>query len=70
MDQIYPSARYLPFGDAALVVEFGNVIDLAINRKVVALNETVLRANIQGIEETVPTYRSLLIRYDPCKNNL
>ncbi|MEM0058406.1 MAG: 5-oxoprolinase subunit PxpB [Candidatus Bathyarchaeia archaeon] len=67
MDQIYPSARYLPFGDAALVVEFGNVIDLAINRKVAALNETVLRANIQGIEETVPTYRSLLIRYDPAK---
>lgn len=67
MEQIYPSARYLPFGDIALLVEFGNKIDLAANRKVIALNEAILEANIQGVEETVPTYRSLLIRYDPEK---
>ncbi|MEM0357157.1 MAG: 5-oxoprolinase subunit PxpB [Candidatus Bathyarchaeia archaeon] len=67
MEHIYPSARYLPFGDTALVVEFGNVIDLTVNRKVIALNEAILEANIIGIEETVPTHRSLLIRYNPEK---
>ncbi|MEM0096041.1 MAG: 5-oxoprolinase subunit PxpB [Candidatus Bathyarchaeia archaeon] len=67
MEHIYPSARYKPFGDTALVVEFGNVIDLTVNRKVIALNEAILEANIIGVEETVPTYRSLLIRYNPEK---
>jgi len=63
----YLFVRYVPFGDTALVVEFGDVIDLTLNQKVVALNEAVLGANIPGVEETVPTYRSLLIRYDPAK---
>ncbi|MEM3696181.1 MAG: 5-oxoprolinase subunit PxpB [Candidatus Bathyarchaeia archaeon] len=63
--KIYESARYLPFGDSALVVEFGNVISLEANQKVIVLNHTVSKANIKGVEETVPTYRSLLIRYNP-----
>ncbi len=63
----YASVRYLPFGDAALLVEFGDKINLEINRKVMALNEAIQNANIQGVEELVPTYRSLLVRYDPLK---
>lgn len=62
---VYPSARYLPFGDSALIVEFGDVIDLAVNSKVIALNEALSNAGIRGVEELVPTYRSLLIRYNP-----
>ncbi|MEM2987475.1 MAG: 5-oxoprolinase subunit PxpB [Candidatus Bathyarchaeia archaeon] len=62
---VYPSARYLPFGDHALIVEFGDVIDLAVNSKVIALHEALLRASIIGVEELVPTYRSLLVRYNP-----
>jgi len=60
-------ARYLPFGDAALVVEFGDTISLEINRRVVALDSAILKAEIRGVEELVPTYRSLLARYDPLK---
>ncbi|MCS7125154.1 MAG: 5-oxoprolinase subunit PxpB [Candidatus Bathyarchaeota archaeon] len=67
MNGVYLSARYLPFGDAALTVEFGTVINLAVNHKVIALNEALMKASIPGIEELVPTYRSLLIRYDPAK---
>jgi inhibitor of KinA len=59
--------RFLPFGDNALLVEFGNVISLEINRKVVALNENIAEAEIRGIEEIVPTFRSLLVRYDASK---
>jgi KipI family sensor histidine kinase inhibitor len=66
-DVVYPSVRYLPFGDSALVVEFGDVIDSAVNSKVVALNEALLGAGIKGVKEIVPTYRSLLIRYDPAE---
>jgi len=57
----------MPFGDTALVVELGNAISLEANSKVLALNEAVLKAKIEGIEEIVTTYRSLLIRYNPLK---
>jgi inhibitor of KinA len=59
--------RYLPFGDNALLIEFGDVISLEVNRKVIALNGAVIKAEIRGVEELVPTYRSLLVRYDALK---
>jgi len=65
----YLSARYLPFGDTALVVEFGNVISLEINAKVIALSEAAKEAEIEGVEELVPTYRSLLVRYNPLRTS-
>lgn len=61
------SARYLPFGDTALLVEFGETISLEANKKVVALNEAILRSQLRGVEELVPTYRSLLVRYSLLK---
>ncbi|MGQ9506231.1 MAG: 5-oxoprolinase subunit PxpB [Candidatus Bathycorpusculaceae bacterium] len=67
--KIYKSTRYLPFGDSALLIEFGDVISLEANQKVIALNQAVSKANIKGVEETVPTYRSLLIRYNPIKTS-
>lgn len=66
---MYASPRFLPFGDCALLVEFGDTISLEINCKVVALNVAIVKAVIRGIEETVPTYRSLLVRYDPVKTS-
>jgi KipI family sensor histidine kinase inhibitor len=65
--EIYASPRYLPFGDSALIIEFSDVISLEANQKVLALNQALSKANIGGVEETVPTYRSLLIRYNPLK---
>jgi len=63
----YGVPRFLPFGDTALLVEFGDTISSATNRKVVALSEAVQNTNVRGVEELVPTYRSLLIRYDPLR---
>ncbi len=66
MDQPAQSQpRILPSGDAALVVEFGRTIDDAVNARVLALDDAVAGANIPGVLETVPTYRSLLVHYDP-----
>ncbi|MDO4260576.1 MAG: 5-oxoprolinase subunit PxpB [Eubacteriales bacterium] len=59
--------RILPAGDCALTVEFGNAIDEALNRKVQRLNENLKRADIPGIVETVPTFRSLMVTYDPSR---
>jgi KipI family sensor histidine kinase inhibitor len=57
----------LPFGDTALLVEFGDAISIELNRKVVALSEAIPKADVLGVEEFVPTYRSLLVRYDPLR---
>lgn len=57
--------RILPSGDAALTVEFGSAIDTDINRRVLSLDRAVGRKAVSGVLETVPTYRSLLVHYDP-----
>lgn len=58
-------ARFLLTGDSSLSVEFGNVISEEINRQVRAFALALERENIPGIVETVPTYRSLAVHYDP-----
>jgi len=57
--------RFLPAGDGALVVEFGTTVDEAVNDRVMALDGAVAKAAIPGVIETVPTYRSLQVVYDP-----
>jgi inhibitor of KinA len=57
--------RFLLAGDAALVIEFGNAIDPAINRRVHALAHALQENPLPGLGEAVPTYRSLLVHYDP-----
>lgn len=59
------ATRYLVAGDAALVVEFGDRIDPAVNRRVRELCLAVDRARLDGVRDLVPTYRSLLVSYDP-----
>ncbi|MBC7577278.1 5-oxoprolinase subunit PxpB [Tardiphaga sp.] len=57
--------RILPSGDAAITVEFARTIDAAANRRVLALDRLVAGEALPGVTETVPTYRSLLVHYDP-----
>lgn len=57
--------RILPVGDAALVVEFGDRIDPKIHRQVLALAHALEWEPLPGLRETVPTYCSLLVYYDP-----
>jgi len=57
--------RVLPVGDAALSVELGETIDPALNARVRALDRSLQRLPVEGVRETVPTYRSLLVLYEP-----
>jgi KipI family sensor histidine kinase inhibitor len=57
--------RFLPCGDSAVVVEFGEVIDPAIGAEVTRLVAAIAARAIAGVTETVPTFRSLLVCYDP-----
>ena len=66
--------KYLLAGDKAIVVEFGDIIDEEINRKVINLMKNIEESSlINSIYEMIPTYRSLMIIYNPLKitfNNL
>ena len=57
--------RLLPSGDRAIAVEFAKTIDDAANQRVLTLDRALAAAKVQGVTETVPTYRSLLVHYDP-----
>ena len=57
--------RLLPSGDSAITVEFSRDIDDAANRRVLALDRAMAQAPLSGVTETVPTYRSVLVHYDP-----
>lgn len=61
--------RYLVAGDAALVVEFENQIDREISRRVVGLANDLMRDPIPGLWEAIPTYRSVLVHYDPLRSS-
>ncbi|WP_158043551.1 5-oxoprolinase subunit PxpB [Skermanella pratensis] len=61
----YDPPRFLPAGDAALTVEFGAAIDAETNGRVLALDAALADAALPGVVETVPTYRSLLVQFDP-----
>ena len=57
--------RFLPSGDTALVVEFGDRIDRNLSALVLNLRGRVRDADIPGVGEAVPTFRSLMVHYDP-----
>jgi KipI family sensor histidine kinase inhibitor len=57
--------RFLPCGDAAVAIEFGTAIDPAISARVLALDAALNAEPLPGLVETVPTYRSLMVQFDP-----
>jgi len=57
--------RFLSAGDRALVVEFGDRVDRKLSEDVLRLNATVRSRALEGVIETVPTFRSLMIHFDP-----
>ena len=62
---MYPEPKFLPAGDLALSVEFGDEISPEVNTRVRALEHLTRQKAIPGIVETVPSFRALLVYYDP-----
>jgi KipI family sensor histidine kinase inhibitor len=52
-------------GDRSLLVELGDEISPAVNQKVQELFSAIDRQRSKGIVDLVPSYRSLLVIYDP-----
>ena len=57
--------RFLPCGDAAVTIEFGTAIDPGISARVLALDAALNAEKMPGLIETVPTYRSVTVHFDP-----
>lgn len=53
-----------PLNETALLVSFDNIIDTAINEKVIALQKAFAKHSFPGFVETVPAYSSLAVFYD------
>lgn len=54
-------------GDTSLAIVFDQEISKEINEQIRSLDEEIAEAKIDGIFETVPTYCSLTVHYDPLK---
>jgi inhibitor of KinA len=56
--------KIFALGDSAITLDFGNVIDEEINKKVIALFQYFSQSPFPGMIEAVPTYSSLTMYYD------
>lgn len=62
---LYSKVQIFHMGDRGLLLEFGDEISQEINEKVRRMAFAIQSEAIPGILETVPTYRSLLVLYNP-----
>jgi len=61
--------RIVPAGDSALILEFEDRIDLAINARAVAVAEQLRAQPVAGVRDVVPTYRSVAVYFDPLQTS-
>ena len=64
---LYEQPLFRTMGDRALLVELGDQIDPSINEKVRELFLKLDRRPLEGVVELVPSYRSLMVVYDPLR---
>lgn len=57
--------KLLTAGDSSILLQFGNTIDPAINRKIAATVQLMREQHINGVTDVIPAFCSLLINYDP-----
>jgi len=66
----HDSPVFRMMGDRALLVELGDQISPSINEKVRELFLKLDRRPLEGVVELVPSYRSLMVVYDPLRKGL
>lgn len=62
-----PAPRLLSSGEAAVTIELGDTVDADVNAHVIALAAAIESRKVGGIREIVPTYRSVLVEFDPLR---
>jgi inhibitor of KinA len=59
------TVRIVPAGDAVLLAEFEECIDVAVNARAIATADTLRRTPLVGVRDIVPTFRSVAVYFDP-----
>ena len=59
--------RVVQAGDSVTIVEFEERIDERVNAQAIALANRVEQAQIAGVRDIVPTYRSVAVYFDPLR---
>ena len=70
MGGLFDKAVFRLVGDRGVIVEYGDEISPEINIKVRTMAMAIAEEKPVGIVEVIPTYRSLLIVYDPLATDL
>ena len=55
----------VPIGDAAVLVQVGDEIDMITNQRVHVLAALINLSALEGVIDLVPAYTTLLVHYDP-----
>jgi KipI family sensor histidine kinase inhibitor len=64
-DPLFEKPRFRVSGDRALLVEYGEGIDPAVNEKIRLVTALLKKNPPEGFEAVIPAYRNLAILYDP-----
>ncbi|MBX3455439.1 5-oxoprolinase subunit PxpB [Ferrovibrio sp.] len=64
---VYPQIR--DFGDTGFGVAFGDGVDRAVNARVMALHAAIGDAGLAGVIETIPSFGTLFVQYDPLQTS-
>jgi KipI family sensor histidine kinase inhibitor len=62
---LYDKPIYRLVGDRGILLEFGDEISPEVNEKVRRMALAIHEERMEGMIETIPTYRSLMIIYNP-----
>lgn len=54
-----------PLGDAAIMIELGEIVSEAVNNKVLQITDALKRQPFPGMIEVVPAYTTVTIHYEP-----
>jgi inhibitor of KinA len=54
----------VPLNENALLLSYGNIIDDAVNKKIIALHHQLTTIKFPGFIESVPAYASIAVFYD------
>jgi inhibitor of KinA len=60
---------FSPVAEHSLMVEFGDRIEPTVQGRVRALDAALASSSFEGFLEAVPTYASILIRFDPLRTD-
>lgn len=63
------AVEFLPCGDTGVSLQFGDRIDRSLNERIIGIKSAIDNASIPGVTETVPTYRALMVHYDPLQTS-